>query len=69
MTEAVLDLSHKYGPIFRIKFPGNEYVFTADAENASKLFQYEGKYPYRMQLPALAHYHKKTFGTFGVVST
>lgn len=43
-------------------------MVTVDAENGAKVFQNEGKYPHRLPMLALAHYHQKTFGTTGIVS-
>lgn len=66
-AEAVQDLSLKYGPIFYLKFLGQKMVLTIDAENACKLFDAEGKYPFRINMPALAHYQQNNFNCLGIV--
>ena len=67
MTEAVLDLSKKLGPIFKLKLGGINMVITVDPNHVKQLFYHEGKYPVRPPFSALLHYRRKVYGGVGVV--
>lgn len=67
LTEAVIDLSKKFGPVFRLKLNGEDIVITVDAEDTRNLYQNEGVRPFRPPFPALYHYRKNKFNSVGIV--
>lgn len=67
LTEAIYDISKDLGPIFKLNLGGQEIVISTDANDARKLYQNEGKYPFRPPFPALYHYRKNNFNSIGIV--
>ncbi|XP_069692677.1 probable cytochrome P450 49a1 [Periplaneta americana] len=67
LTEAVVDMSRKFGPVFKLRLGGTDFVVTVDAEDTRTMFRHEGRYPYRPPFPALHYYRQNTFGSIGIV--
>ncbi|XP_059489347.1 probable cytochrome P450 49a1 [Neocloeon triangulifer] len=67
LTEAVNSLAKELGPVFKLKLGSTEMVISIDPEDSKKMFQAEGVRPFRPSFPALEHYRKNTYGSFGIV--
>lgn len=67
LTEAIVDLSQKLGPVFKLRLNNEDIVITVDADDTQTMFRHEGRRPRRPPFPALYHYRKKTFGSIGIV--
>ncbi|XP_019871673.2 cytochrome P450 CYP12A2-like [Aethina tumida] len=67
LTETVLDISKKLGPIFKLNLGGMTLVITTNADDTQLMYRNEGVRPHRPPFPALAHCRKKEFNSCGVV--
>ncbi|XP_017780830.1 PREDICTED: probable cytochrome P450 49a1, partial [Nicrophorus vespilloides] len=67
LSEAVVDLGRRWGPIFRLNLGGTQMVVTLNANDAKAIYRAEGKFPRRPTFEALMHYRRKRFNSVGVV--
>lgn len=68
LTEAMGDLEHTLGPVYRLMLGGQTMVIVTRVEDAKKMFANEGKYPARPTFPALSLLREKPYGTGGLIS-